>query len=336
MADIRSILKDLNQPDLQARECARSILQRYPGAKTRWQTKNGHKFLEQIEYMADYVGQFSAQFKDLKDKIAVRVIDHFRVANGQETMMLSIETKTPPKDAVDAGPNYNGPNPWAKLMLDAEEISYDNYAEDFYLTVVNDSEINGKVRKQIQLLIEEDFALQTLCTKVANVLRLSTRSASVWGRLSMVQRAYALRGILNHFLPELTDRKIDVLTLMQWAIKDEPKLQGFIPLSCSKTAHDHFTAALNNPDKLIPTPIMSNPTNRYSDTPIAKPTLIYGDDIDLMDDEELIEATKAIQARIDKLKAIPGNSRKIAKQIQVAQEAMTLVIAKIDENLPPE
>lgn len=333
MADIRTILKGLAESDPDADRLAKNIIANYPGAHVRWKNGDGSQFSGQIAHMATWISQFSQAYTDKADAISARIIDTYRVKNGQPPMLLSLALKTPPKaEPVDL---YKGPQPWAKLMIESEERGYDNEAENTYLVAINDRLLHESIRERLRLTLNRDFTLQDLSVIIANELREDKVTQSLWIGLNPVQRAYTIRAVLNHFISELTNGGVDVLTLLQWAIEEDPKLLGFIPLGCCDTlrARLKFPAPIN---LTKPPTTMAMTESHYIHTPIARPTLVYGEDIDLMDDEELIDATKAIQKRIDTLRAIPGNSRKIAKQIKEAEEAMALVVAKLDEDLPSE
>lgn len=328
MSDIHTILKSLEAHNPDAARLAERFIQNYPGAHVRWRKMAFRSFKEQIDHMAEYVQEFSQDYMRLRNEVATRIINVFRTKDGQLPMFDTLKDKTPPKDTrMDT---YKGPHAWAKFMLQAEELGWHDQAENAYLTAVNDKTTNGSLKERIKHILSREFNLQVLCTAISSHLRESRVTQSLWLPLSPVLRAYVLRSIINHFVPELTQGKIDVPTLLQWAIKEDPKLQGFVPMGIDKSLYEKLRSPVIN---LTKPPIPMSDLSHYNDTPIARPTIVYGEDVDLMEEDELIAAAESIQGRIDKLRKIPGNSKNVARKIKLAEEAMKVVIDKLDEDL---
>ena len=219
---------------------------------------------------------------------------------------------------------YNGPEKWACVILLSLHDDWDDKGEDAYLTAVHNSEPNSKLQETLSELCDDLNNLpdiQTFCLKTSATLRncSSYFRGSPWKSLEPKQKAYTVSRILDYFLPEITAYRLDTRRLLQQAIERDPSLLAYAP--------DDFKTI----DTLIsPTTNKTNIMDHYSETPIATPTLVYGEDISIMDDEDLIAATGKIQARITKLQAIPGNSRKIARQIKEAQAALAKVVEALD------
>ena len=93
--------------------------------------------------------------------------------------------------------------------------------------------------------------------------------------------------------------------------------------------HPNDTKCIN-PEFFLNKPLMEN--NDYNDIAIATPTLIYGKDLEKMSENQLIESMKFVQAKIESLKSIPGNSRKIQREIGEAEKALDKLVGQLDKD----